>query len=71
LVKAIERARKPMDEEIPIGIFYQNEFVPTYGERMLSRISNYLELPPAKQAIEADGYSLTVIDSILEKRRVV
>jgi len=71
LVKAIERARKPMDEEIPIGIFYQNEFVPTYGERVASRISNYFELPPAKQIIEHDGESLTLIDKILEKRRVV
>ncbi|KUO93705.1 MAG: 2-oxoacid:ferredoxin oxidoreductase subunit beta, partial [Caldivirga sp. JCHS_4] len=68
--RAMEKANE-WGDRIYVGIFYQNEHVPTYEERMLSRISNYLELPPAKQAIEADGYSLTVIDSILEKRRVV
>ncbi|ABW01620.1 2-oxoacid:ferredoxin oxidoreductase subunit beta [Caldivirga maquilingensis] len=71
LVKAIEKAREPMDEKIPIGVFYQNELVPTYTDRLASRISNYLELPPAKQVIEKDGESLTLIDKILEKRRVI
>jgi 2-oxoglutarate ferredoxin oxidoreductase subunit beta len=68
--RAMEKASE-WGDRIYIGIFYQNEHVPTYEERMLSRISNYLELPPAKQAIEVDGYSLTVIDKILEKRRVI
>jgi len=68
--RAMEKANE-WGDRIYVGIFYQNEHVPTYEERMLSRISNYLELPPAKQAIEVDGYSLTVIDKILEKRRVI
>ncbi|MGC8571489.1 MAG: 2-oxoacid:ferredoxin oxidoreductase subunit beta, partial [Caldivirga sp.] len=71
LVKAIEKAREPMDEKIPIGIFYQNELEPTYTDRLASRISNYLELPPAKQIIDYNGESLTLIDKILEKRRVI
>ena len=75
--EAMEKKLKAMElasewgDRIPVGIFYKNELVPTYEERMLSRISNYLELPPAKQIIETNGYSVTVIDRILEKRRVV
>ncbi|ABW01901.1 2-oxoacid:ferredoxin oxidoreductase subunit beta [Caldivirga maquilingensis] len=69
-LKAMEIASE-WGDRIPVGIFYKNELVPIYEERMLSRISNYLELPPAKQVIEKDGYSVTLIDSILEKRRVV
>jgi 2-oxoglutarate/2-oxoacid ferredoxin oxidoreductase subunit beta len=43
------------DDHIPIGVFYQNENVPTYEKRMLARIPNYLENPPAKQTIGATG----------------
>lgn len=67
---AMKRAEE-WGDRIPMGIFYKNELVPTYEERIASRISNYFQLPPAKQVIEVDGYSTAVIDKILEKRRVV
>jgi len=36
---------------IPLGVFYQNEHIPTYQERILSRIDSYMENPPATQTI--------------------
>ena len=38
-------------EKIPIGVFYQNEHIPTYQERIVARIPNYIDSPPAKQKI--------------------
>lgn len=40
--------------KIPIGIFYQNEFIPTYEERISQRISDYPLNPPAGQSISND-----------------
>lgn len=58
-------------DRIPIGIFYQNEFVPTYQERISKRIPTYLENPPAKQPInDAEGKPLTSIRKMLEELMV-
>ncbi len=38
-------------DSIPIGVFYRNEEIPTYGDRILERIPEYSALPPAKQRI--------------------
>ena len=54
------------DTKIPIGIFYQNELVAPFGERMADRIPNYLENPPAIQPISYDGKSITDISKILD-----
>ena len=53
--------------KIPIGIFYQNEHIPTYQERISARIPNYVENPPARQKIAGDkGNTLTNIQAILD-----
>jgi 2-oxoglutarate ferredoxin oxidoreductase subunit beta len=38
--------------KIPLGVFYQNESIPTYQERISSKIHNYLASPPSRQVIE-------------------
>lgn len=57
--------------KIPIGVFYQNEHIPTYQERISSRIPNYLESPPARQQIaDANGSTITNIEAILDGYRL-
>lgn len=67
---ALEKSRE-WGDEIPIGVFYQNENVPTYEQRLSNRIPNYSSLPPAKQQIsKADGSPLARIERLLESLRV-
>jgi 2-oxoglutarate ferredoxin oxidoreductase subunit beta len=51
--KAVEALRKSMewDDRIPIGVFYRNELIPTYDERISGRNPLYRKTPPAKQEI--------------------
>ncbi|MGC8557705.1 MAG: 2-oxoacid:ferredoxin oxidoreductase subunit beta [Nitrososphaeria archaeon] len=58
-------------ERIPIGIFYQNELIPTYEERLAERIKTYLKAPPANQPISRTGISNADIRQLLQARRVV
>ncbi len=56
------------EKRIPIGIFYQNDNVITFGDRIENRIENYFELPPAKQVIaDKDGNTTANIDNLLNK----
>lgn len=58
-------------EKIPIGVFYQNELVPAYHERILERIPGYLENPPVKQEIsDPSGKPITSIEKMLEEIKV-
>ncbi len=55
----ILRISKEWGDRIPIGVFYQNESVRTYEERISERIESYRRQPPAGQAINAsDGKPL-------------
>jgi 2-oxoglutarate ferredoxin oxidoreductase subunit beta len=57
--------------KIPIGIFYQNEQIPAYQERITSRIDNYMENPPSKQNILGrNNKSVANISSVLDDLRV-
>jgi len=38
-------------DRIPIGVFYQNQLVSTYEDRITQRIPHYREIPPAQQKI--------------------
>jgi 2-oxoglutarate/2-oxoacid ferredoxin oxidoreductase subunit beta len=56
---------------IPLGVFYQNEHVPTYQERILSRIDSYMENPPATQTIsDQNKKPLANIQNLLDALRV-
>jgi 2-oxoglutarate ferredoxin oxidoreductase subunit beta len=58
-------------DHTPIGIFYQNEFVPTFEERLTARMPTYKTDPPADQEIaHPDGTPLANIDKLLEDMRV-
>ena len=58
-------------DRIPMGVFYQNEFVPTYEDRILKRIPTYLQNPPAKQTIsDNQGKPVTSIKKMLEELQV-
>ena len=64
---AIQKSRE-WGKRIPIGVFYQNDKVMTYGERIENRIENYLSSPPATQIInDKDGNTIANIDNHLEK----
>ena len=64
---AIQKSRE-WGKRIPIGVFYQNDKIITYGERIENRIKNYLSSPPATQIInDKDGNTIANIDNHLEK----
>lgn len=52
-LEVIDRS-KEWDDRIPVGVFYQNENVPVYSDRILARIPSYLRHPPAEQRISGD-----------------
>ena len=55
-------------DHTPIGVFYQNEFVPTYEERLAKRNPAYKSNPPAAQEIaRPDGRPLANISKMLEE----
>jgi 2-oxoglutarate ferredoxin oxidoreductase subunit beta len=59
------------EERIATGIFYQDETVPPYEERIKGDITNYLDYVPADQTIENNRKSVTSIDAMLDKLTVV
>ncbi|MBI3860080.1 MAG: hypothetical protein HY296_07600 [Thaumarchaeota archaeon] len=59
-------------DHTPIGVFYQNEFVPTYEERLAKRSPSYKTNPPAAQEIaKPDGSPAANISKLLDELRVV
>ena len=58
-------------DRIPMGVFYQNELVSTYQDRIAQRVAAYLENPPSKQSIsDPEGRSVTGIRKLLEELKV-
>jgi 2-oxoglutarate ferredoxin oxidoreductase subunit beta len=54
-------------ERIPIGVFYKNDFEPTFLERMSQRIPFYLKNPPVKQQIgDENGVSTADLTEFYE-----
>lgn len=69
-IAALTKAQE-WGDRIPMGVFYQNELVPTYQERISKRIPTYLENPPAKQTIsDQSGKPLTSIAKMLRELQV-
>jgi len=59
-------------DHTPLGVFYQNEFVPTYEDRLNGRMPTYRSMPPAKQEIaRPDGTPLASIRKMLDEFRVI
>lgn len=61
--KYLQAVNKSLEwgDKIPVGVFYQNEFVPTYEERIKTSFPNYFEESPATSQI-ADGKGSIVVD---------
>ena len=63
--QALEKALE-WGDHIPIGVFYKNEHIPTFEERIAQRVPSYLERPPALQPIQdANGEPLTDLPKLL------
>jgi 2-oxoglutarate ferredoxin oxidoreductase subunit beta len=70
MAQVIERSNE-WGNRIPVGIFYQNEHIPTYEDRILSRINNYTESPPAKQDIsDKENKPISNIGRLLDDLRI-
>jgi len=68
--QALAKSRE-WGNRIPVGVFYQNELVPTYEDRINQRIRDYGEKPPAKQIISTDtGRSIINLQRMFEDLRV-
>ena len=65
LIKSLEWGNK-----IPTGVFYKNELISPYTQRIKDKIPNYLENPPAKQKISENGLPNTDISKILDSLEV-
>jgi 2-oxoglutarate/2-oxoacid ferredoxin oxidoreductase subunit beta len=58
-------------DHTPIGVFFQNEFVPTYEERLNKRMPSYRNNPPAVQEIaRKDGTPLAKVQKMLDDLKV-
>ncbi|MDT7876728.1 MAG: 2-oxoacid:ferredoxin oxidoreductase subunit beta [Sulfolobaceae archaeon] len=58
-------------EKIPLGVFYQNELIPTFEDRLEMNIPNYKDFYPAIQPIEVNGIATTKIDELIKAKRVI
>jgi 2-oxoglutarate ferredoxin oxidoreductase subunit beta len=70
MTQALKNAYMPEDK-IPVGLFYKNEFIPTFEERLKANIPNYMEKFPADHEIEKDGKPITSITKLIEAKRVL
>lgn len=69
-VTAMEKA-KEWGDKIPIGVFYKNELIPTFQERIAKRIPFYINNPPAKQKIcTVEGAPVTNVDVFFKELSV-
>jgi 2-oxoglutarate ferredoxin oxidoreductase subunit beta len=69
-IAALTKAQE-WGDGIPMGVFYQNELVSTFQERITQRIASYPVSPPAKQMIaDGQGKSMTSIKRMLEELKV-
>ena len=68
--KVIEDIKKSNEWEnrIPVGIFYENNTVPTYEERLQTRIENYEAYSPAEQIImDIEGNPNVNINELIDE----
>ncbi|MFB5621124.1 MAG: thiamine pyrophosphate-dependent enzyme, partial [Nitrosopumilus sp.] len=65
LIKSLEWGNK-----IPTGIFYKNDLISPFSDRLIDKIPNYLENPPAKQNISKDGKPTTDVSQLLDSLQV-
>jgi 2-oxoglutarate ferredoxin oxidoreductase subunit beta len=62
-VKKIDQAlakSREWGDRIPVGVFYQNELVPTFEDRISQWIQDYRARPPSKQTIRSETGKPTI-----------
>ncbi|HYR81714.1 MAG TPA: 2-oxoacid:ferredoxin oxidoreductase subunit beta [Thermoplasmata archaeon] len=65
--QALEKALE-WGDRIPIGVFYKNEHVPTFEERIAQRVPTYMDHPPALQPIAGpNGEPRTDLTRLLQR----
>jgi 2-oxoglutarate/2-oxoacid ferredoxin oxidoreductase subunit beta len=70
MAKVVEKANE-WGDKIPIGIFYQNEHIPTFEDRIANRINNYRQIPPAMQSIaDQQNKPISSISKMLDDLRI-
>ncbi|HYG00625.1 MAG TPA: 2-oxoacid:ferredoxin oxidoreductase subunit beta [Candidatus Saccharimonadales bacterium] len=68
---AIEKSNE-WENRIPVGIFYENKTVPTFEERLQTRVNNYDSYPPAEQDImDNEGNPNTNIDRLIDELKAM
>lgn len=70
MAKVVEKSNE-WGDKIPIGIFYQNEHIPTFEDRITNRINNYRQSPPAMQSIaDQQNKPISSISKMLNDLRI-
>ncbi|ARM75255.1 2-oxoacid:ferredoxin oxidoreductase subunit beta [Acidianus manzaensis] len=69
MAKAIIKSME-WGDKIPIGIFYQNDLVPSFEDRIADSAKSYKEIIPSYVPIHRDGKPTTIIDDILKEKEV-
>lgn len=59
------------EDKIPIGLFYKNESVPTYEERIKQNIPDYTDNYPAIQNIDDKGMPVTDLSKLIGEKIVL
>jgi 2-oxoglutarate ferredoxin oxidoreductase subunit beta len=66
-IAALQKARE-WGDRIPIGVFYRNELVPTFQDRIAERIPFYYDRPPVRQQISSEtGMSMADLTEFFEE----
>lgn len=71
--KYLQAIKKSLEweDKIPLGVFYQNELVPSYGERIEGYLPSYLEDSPSKSLIsDENGNPLARMEKIFPDRLI-
>jgi 2-oxoglutarate/2-oxoacid ferredoxin oxidoreductase subunit beta len=70
MAQVVEKSNE-WGDKIPIGIFYQNEHIPTFEDRITNRINNYRQTPPAMQSIaDHNSKPISSISKMLDDLRI-
>lgn len=66
MTQALQKALE-WGPSIPIGVFYRNEHIPTFEERLEGQIKDYRRVPPARQPIAShDGTPRVELTKLLD-----
>ncbi len=58
-------------DKIPLGVLYQNDHVPSFGDRIAEHITNYFEVPPSDSPIvNSAGLPIARMESIFTDRLI-